>query len=35
LTDLIGDVVDAAPELPPLQQRALEAALLLGDSTAA
>jgi len=33
LTDLIGDVVEAAlPELPPLQQRALEAALLLGES---
>ena len=33
LTDLLGDVVaDVFPELPPLQQRALEAALLLGDS---
>ena len=33
LTDLLGDVVETIlPELPPLQQRALEAALLLGDS---
>ena len=33
LTDLIGDAVESVlPELPPLQQRALEAALLLADS---
>ena len=33
LTDLIGDVVaEVLPELPPIQQRALEAALLLADS---
>jgi DNA-binding CsgD family transcriptional regulator len=33
LTDLIGDVVaEVLPEIPPLQQRALEAALLLGGS---
>jgi DNA-binding CsgD family transcriptional regulator len=35
LTDLIGDVVEPVlPELPPVQARALEAALLLTDSTA-
>jgi DNA-binding CsgD family transcriptional regulator len=32
LTDLLGGVVgDVLPELPPVQQRSLEAALLLGD----
>jgi hypothetical protein len=35
LTDLLGDVVDEVlPELPPIQQRALEAALLLGEADA-
>ena len=35
LTDLLGGVVDnVLPELPPLQQRALEAALLLGETEA-
>ena len=33
LTDLLGDAADdVLPELPPIQQRALEAALLLGES---
>ena len=33
LTDLLGDAAaDVVPELPPIQQRALEAALLLGES---
>ena len=33
LTDLLGDAAgDVLPELPPVQQRALEAALLLGES---
>ncbi len=33
LTDLLGGVAGAVlPELPPIQQRALEAALLLGES---
>ena len=33
LTDLLGGVAGAVlPELPPVQQRALEAALLLGES---
>jgi hypothetical protein len=33
LTDLLGRVAgDVLPELPPIQQRALEAALLLGES---
>ena len=33
LTDLLGEMVrDVVPELPPIQRRALEAALLLGDS---
>jgi DNA-binding CsgD family transcriptional regulator len=32
LSDLLGDVVDGVlPELPPIQRRALEAALLLGE----
>jgi DNA-binding CsgD family transcriptional regulator/predicted metal-dependent HD superfamily phosphohydrolase len=36
LADLLGGVVDdVLPELPPIQQRALEAALLLGESEAA
>ena len=35
LTDLLGDVVDdVLPELPPIQRRALEAALLLGEPDA-
>ncbi|HET7759822.1 MAG TPA: AAA family ATPase [Gaiellaceae bacterium] len=35
LTDLLGGVAaDVLPELPPIQRRALEAALLLGDSDA-
>ena len=33
LTDLLADVIgDVLPELPPIQRRALEAALLLGES---
>jgi DNA-binding CsgD family transcriptional regulator len=33
LTDLLGEAVgDVLPELPPVQRRALKAALLLGDS---
>ena len=33
LTDLLGDAAgDVLPELPPIQRRALEAALLLGES---
>jgi DNA-binding CsgD family transcriptional regulator len=33
LTDLLGNAAgDVLPELPPIQQRALEAALLLGES---
>ena len=33
LTDLLGTVAgDVLPELPPIQRRALEAALLLGES---
>ncbi|HEY7017098.1 MAG TPA: AAA family ATPase [Gaiellaceae bacterium] len=33
LTDLLGEVTaDVLPELPPIQRRALEAALLLGES---
>ena len=33
LTDLVGPVAgDVLPELPPIQRRALEGALLLGDS---
>jgi hypothetical protein len=33
LTDLLGDAAgDVLPRLPPIQRRALEAALLLGDS---
>jgi DNA-binding CsgD family transcriptional regulator len=33
LTDLLGEVVgDLLPELPPIQRRALETALLLGES---
>ena len=33
LTDLLGNTAgDVLPELPPIQRRALEAALLLGDS---
>ena len=33
LTDLLGEVAaDVLPELPPIQRRALEAALLLGES---
>ena len=35
LADLLGGVVaDVLPDLPPVQQRALEAALLLGESDA-
>jgi predicted ATPase len=33
LTDILGDVAgDVLPELPPIQRRALETALLLGES---
>jgi len=33
MSDLLGDVVDGVlPELPPIQRRALEAALLLGEA---
>ena len=34
LTDLVGDIPDVVAELPPIQRRALEAAMLLGESDA-